>query len=293
VPPRPVRPVLEGPTTRAAAVRAGLTDWQLRHRDVARLSRDTYLPVEDVVDLRDRLPAVLLTAPPGAVVSHQTAAALWRIEIPLQRDDHQHAHLTVPAPSRARNRRDRRLHRCDLPIDEVTRRWKLPVTTPERTWRDLAGVLTLPALLAVTDQLLDLWTTRDELLRMLDRHPTGRGAERSRRVLPVASELAESPMESVLRWLLHEAGLPTPVLQHAVRDSSGLFLGRADLAWPDHKVLVEFDGDVHRERSVFVDDLRRQNKLVAAGWIVLRFSSADVLGHPEKVIAAVRAALGW
>jgi very-short-patch-repair endonuclease len=99
-------------------------------------------------------------------------------------------------------------------------------------------------------------------------------------------------MESVVRWLVHEAGLPAPVLQHAVRDAAGVFQGRADLSWPDRKVLVEFDGDVHRDRTVFVEDLRRQNRLVAAGWTILRFSSADVMGRPEKVIAVIRAALG-
>jgi very-short-patch-repair endonuclease len=98
-------------------------------------------------------------------------------------------------------------------------------------------------------------------------------------------------MESVLRWLLHEAGLPAPVLQHTVRNEQGAWLGRADLAWPHRKVLAEFDGDVHRERDVFVNDLRRQNRLVAAGWTVLRFTSADVLGRPEQVVAAVRTAL--
>jgi very-short-patch-repair endonuclease len=98
-------------------------------------------------------------------------------------------------------------------------------------------------------------------------------------------------MESVLRWLLHEAGLPAPALQLSVHDLDGVLIGRADMAWPDKKVLVEFDGNVHRDRDVFINDLRRQNRLIAAGWTVLRFSSADVLGHPERVIAAVRAAL--
>ena len=98
-------------------------------------------------------------------------------------------------------------------------------------------------------------------------------------------------MESVLRWLIHEAGLPRPALQHSIVDGSGAFIGRADLAWPDRKVLVEFDGDVHRERDVFVRDLRRQNRLMAAGWTVLRFTSADVLGRPDEVIAEIRRAL--
>ncbi len=96
-------------------------------------------------------------------------------------------------------------------------------------------------------------------------------------------------MESVLRWLLHAAGAPVPDLQHPIWTPVAVF--HADLAWPDRKVLVEFDGDGHRDRRVFVDDLRRQNALVAAGWTVLRFSSADVLGRPDEVIAAILRAL--
>ena len=96
-------------------------------------------------------------------------------------------------------------------------------------------------------------------------------------------------MESVLRWLLHAADAPAPDLQHAIWTPVAVF--HPDLAWPERKVLVEFDGDGHRDRRVFVDDLRRQNALVAAGWTVLRFSSADVLGRPDEVIAAILRAL--
>lgn len=290
MPRRPVPSRLRGPSTRGDAAAAGLTDWHLRHRDVVRLSRDTYLPVGDLPDLSDRLPAILRTAPAGAVVSHHTAAALWRVEIPLV-ERVQPAHLTVPPGSRARNRRDRVIHRGALDPGDVIRMWSLPVTTPARTWRDLAAVLPSAALLAVTDQLVEGHSNRAELQQALDDRPTGRGAARARAVLPLADHRAESPMESVLRWLVHDAGLPRPELQHAVRDAAGIF-ARADLAWPARKVVVEFDGDVHRERGVFVNDLRRQNRLVAAGWTVLRFSSADVLGHPERVIAAIRGALG-
>lgn len=291
VPRRPVASRLRGPSTRAAATAAGLSDWHLRHRDINRTSRDTYLPAA-ATELADRVAAVFLTAPTGAVVSHHTAAAFWRVAIPLQeRTDDSLIHLTVRAGS-ARNRADRRIHRGRLEQEDLFPRWFVPVTTPERTWRDLAGVLEPAALLAVTDQLLVGRTSRPALQAMLDARPDGRGSARARRVLPLASPWSESPMESVLRWLLHEAGLPAPVLQHVVRDEDGRFLGRADLAWPEQRVLVEFDGDVHRERGVFVADLRRQNALVAAGWTVLRFSSADVVGRPGYVVAAVRAALG-
>ena len=242
-------------------------------------------------EVRSRLAAVLLTSPPGSVASHATAAALWGLEIPLQDRSDRRVHVTVPMASRSESRRDRQVHRTPLSDEDVTRRAALPVTTPVRTWRDLAGVLEPAALLAVTDQLLAHWCGRPDLDAHLGGRSSGRGSARARAVLPVADPRAESPMESVLRWLLHEARLPTPELQYVVRDRAGVVLGRADLAWPEQRVLVEFDGDVHRERDVFVNDLRRQNRLVAAGWTVLRFTSADVLGRPDDVIAEIRRAL--
>jgi very-short-patch-repair endonuclease len=144
----------------------------------------------------------------------------------------------------------------------------------------------------VTDQLLQFLCTADDLDRELTRRPSGRGSARARLVLPEGDARSESPMESILRWVLHAAGLPRPELQYVVRSAAGEFLGRADMAWPARKVLVEFDGDLHRDRGVFVADLRRQNRLVAEGWIVLRFTSADVLGRPEHVVATIRRSLG-
>jgi very-short-patch-repair endonuclease len=271
------------------AGRAGITRKKLRHRDVVRLSRDTYVPRTLLHELPVRIAAVLLTAPASAVVSHATAAALWGLAIPLQPDDMK-VHLTVPTGSAVRGRADRAVHRSPLTDVEVTERLGVRLTTPERTWRDLAAVLAPPALLAVTDQLLGFWCTTQELQSQLELRPTGRGSARARAVLPLGDRRAGSPMESVLRWLLHAAGVPAPDLQHAIGTPAAVF--HADLAWPDRKVMVEFDGDVHRDRRVFVEDLRRQNALVAAGWTVLRFSSADVLGRPDEVVAQILRALG-
>jgi very-short-patch-repair endonuclease len=291
VPARRVRSRLTGPATKAAAREAGLSYWNLRHRDVVRLSRDTFLPRALAGDAGARAAAVLLSAPERSVLSHASAAALWELAIPLQPQDVR-VHLTVLPGSAVRNRNDRCIHRTPYVHEDMTRRHGFPATNPQRTWRDLAAVLQPAALLAVTDQLVARWCTREDLQRQLNRRPGGRGSARARAVLPFANPLAESPMESVLRWLVLDAGLPGPVLQYSVHDEVGRFIGRADLAWPDRRVLVEFDGDLHRDRAVFVNDLRRQNRLIAAGWTVLRFSSADVLGRPEEVIAAIRAALG-
>jgi hypothetical protein len=166
-----------------------------------------------------RLAAVLLTAPPGTVASHRTAAVLWDVEVPMLDREDRRIDLTVPASSRAESRADRRVYRCDLPPGEVTRRGGMPVTTLARTWRDLAGVLQPGPLLAVTDQLLFLGCTPAQLQAQLVRRPTGRGCARARAVLPLGNARAESPMESVLRWLVHAAGLPAPVVQYEMYDA--------------------------------------------------------------------------
>jgi hypothetical protein len=291
VPTPPVPPRVRRPTDRRGARRDGISDWHLRHRDTVRSSRDTYLPGEAAADLRGQIAAVLLGAPAGAVVSHLTAAALWGLEVPLATDDPR-IHLTVPPGRRVRSRADRRVHCALLRPGQVVRHRGVLVTSLERTWLDLAATLPASSLLAVTDQLLRRRVPVAELELLLDTARGARGVRTARRVLPVADARSGSPMESVLRWLLHEAGLPRPALQHVVLDVTGERVGAVDLAWPERRVMVEFDGEVHRDRRTFVDDLRRQNGMVLAGWTVLRFSSADVLGRPEWVVSVIRAALG-
>jgi len=100
---------------------------------------------------------------------------------------------------------------------------------------------------------------------------------------------AESPMETRLRWLLLQAGLPRPQVQTALHDSAGRFVGRADLYYPEARLVIEYDGVNHRER--LVEDNRRQNLLMNAGFRLLRFTAADLHQRPEIIKALVGQAL--
>jgi very-short-patch-repair endonuclease len=84
------------------------------------------------------------------------------------------------------------------------------------------------------------------------------------------------------------AGLPRPEVQVPLRAATG-FLGRADLYYPEPRLVIEYDGATHRD-SVTADN-RRQNRLVEAGYRVLRFSAADVFGQAAAVAATVRQGL--
>jgi hypothetical protein len=186
---------ITGPTTRAGARGAGLSDRELRHPEVTRLSRDTYLPSALRSQLPSRFAAVLLTAPPGAVISHLSAADVWGLQIPFRDRDDDRVRLTVPPGAGAGNRVDRRLYRLPLGDMDVVRRRSMPVTSPVRTWRDLAAILDSPALLAVTDQLVNGLASRQQLREELDRRPAGRGCARARRDCrrPICSTASGTP----------------------------------------------------------------------------------------------------
>lgn len=93
-------------------------------------------------------------------------------------------------------------------------------------------------------------------------------------------------METRLRWTLLQSGLPKPEVQTRLHDASGRFVGRADLYYPKSRLVIEYDGQNHRDR--LPEDNRRQNAIINAGFRVLRFTSAD---KPDAITALVRAAL--
>ena len=86
-----------------------------------------------------------------------------------------------------------------------------------------------------------------------------------------------------------QAGLPHPEVQTDLRDVEGRFVGRADLYYPESRLVIEYDGSNHRER--LVEDNRRQNLLINAGFRILRFTAADVVNEPDIVAARVGSAL--
>jgi len=124
--------------------------------------------------------------------------------------------------------------------------------------------------------------------RLIDRDSLTRSDSVVLRSLGPLAEPAESPMETRLRWLLLKAGLPRPEVQTKLLDSRGRFVGRADLYYPDSRLVIEFDGANHRDR--LVEDNRRQNLLMNAGYSVLRFTASDYYNRPDRIVAQVSAA---
>jgi len=143
----------------------------------------------------------------------------------------------------------------------------LPATSVQRTFRDLRRQLPPVEFLVLADAALRLH------LGLFDD----------------LAEPAESPMETRLRWLLLQAGLPRPQVQTDLRDGDGRFVGRADLYYRTARLVIEYDGANHRDR--LVEDNRRQNLLLNAGFRLLRFTAADIHQRPDVVTSQVQRAL--
>ena len=116
-----------------------------------------------------------------------------------------------------------------------------------------------------------------------------RGARWARQAASLADRRAESQPESRLRVILALAGLHA-VPQFTVRDATGAFAGRVDLAFPAHRVAVEYDGAWHGAAGQLGRDRRRLNRLAAAGWVVFHVTARD-LYDVDGLLAALRALL--
>ncbi|KDN17864.1 endonuclease domain-containing protein [Amycolatopsis rifamycinica] len=116
------------------------------------------------------------------------------------------------------------------------------------------------------------------------------GIARARQALRLADPRSESIPESELRVWLSVAGLE-PDLQVPVIDERGAFVGRLDLAFPAHKLAVEYDGDWHRDGDQPQRDRARRQAMRALGWRFVIVTKAELYETPKAVVAAVRAAL--
>ena len=288
--PRPLPPTLTGSvfTTRDATA-LGVSPNRLRSSDLH--SRVWGVRAETApTTLRDRVQLVLTRMPPLAFVSHTTAARLHGIPLPpwLEQD---YVDVSVPAPDRAPHAQGLRGHRLTLGDGDLVTADGMRITSPARTWFDLGTILRVEDLVAAGDRLLDQrapLATVEELGTKVAEHRGERGTRRLTTALPLLSAGAESPQESRLRALLVLGGLPEPAVNPVLRDAKGAFLARADLVFREYGLVIEYQGDYHRDQHQWRADITRRSKLEAAGWTVLEVASDD-LRNSAELIARIRA----
>jgi very-short-patch-repair endonuclease len=274
------------PFTIQEARAAGLTWDNLQSANYRRLPPGIYVAANLPDTPLQRLAAARLRLPPTAVFSGLTAAWLHGLDV----SPPDLIQVTLPAGSSVAMRAGVRVRRTGLSARDVVTRQGMPVTSLLRTLLDLGAMLPLIEAVTVADMALHQRLINLDLLLSAVQAGTGsRGAGRQRLMVDHAEPRSESAMESRLRMRLVLGGLPRPLAQVDLHNARGRFLGRADLYYPSHRLVIEYDGSTHRDS--LVHDNRRQNQLLAAGYTIFRFTAADVLGAPDRVVAQIRGEL--
>ncbi|MFR9778870.1 type IV toxin-antitoxin system AbiEi family antitoxin domain-containing protein [Micromonospora sp. MS34] len=289
----------DGVVTAGQALRLGFTRGQIRHLARSgrwtRVARGCFVPAPEqavAAPRRARIRAAVTSMGPGAVAVLDTAAELHRIS-GLRATAA--IHVSVPPDRPVRQRRgDPNLvvHQLTLGANDICVVGGVPATTAVRTVADVILRAARYPSVCVIDSALNrrLLTERD--LALVSALVAGRrGAVAARAHLAEADGRAQSPLETRTRLRCVDGGVPPDVLQVEVRDDDGYLLGIGDLGWRAARVIAEADGrDPHRAPRAVYEDRMRQNRLVNAGWTVLRFTWSDTL-RPDYIPETVRRAL--
>jgi len=226
--------------------------------------------------------------------SHETAAALW--EMPMPRAHFDRIHVSAIAPAREPRTIGVIGHRLMISADCLTLRHGLPVTTAAETWAQLAATTKEDDLVAIGDHLLTHGLAdRDDLAEACARLRR-RGAADLAPALASIRPGAESPRESQVRLILVRAGLPEPELNWTLCDANGGFVARLDMAYPDHRVAVEYDGRQHADVAQFRRDADRWPAIASQGWNLVRVVDHHLRDPDRRIVGpTVRAlrARGW
>ena len=227
--------------------------------------------------------AAVLSCGDGAVLSHSSAAALWRI------GSERHGPMEVSLPSSSRRRhQDLRIHRrpsFNLQRD-LTREFGIPVTTPIQTLIDMSLRLDRPGVERMINEADKYNLARPPQLREeLDARAGEPGAARLRHILDRRTfRLTKEELERRFLPLAREAGLPTPQTGRFVNEFE------VDFYWPDLGLVVETDGlRYHRTPAEQARDRLRDQAHTAAGLTPLRFTHEQVRYEPEHVLAVLQA----
>ena len=242
----------------------------------------------------------------AAAAPETTAALHWRLPVTVPTD----VDVTLRHPRSVQARTGVRVHRYGFTSQSVTQVDGLPITARATTIVDLARTEAPQVAQSLVDRSVQAgWITvpqleragavgarrtgNGQLLRLVQRCESGStyGLRSSLLRRYDARSPAQAESERILHRLLGGAGLRGWIPQYRVRLPSGFAF--IDVAFPHAQVAIEVDGrqfhGSHSER--FENDRSRQNALMQAGWLVLRFTWTMLVDQPDYVLREIRRAV--
>ncbi len=165
---------------------------------------------------------------------------------------------------------------------ECTELHGIPITSVTRTLLDLACTVSRRGLARALREAIRLrLVTLEELadgLTACHRHRGSRALKAAiARYAGLPLERARSGAEIRAMEVLQAEGRPLPRLNVRIAGEE------ADLSWPDHRLIVEIDGEsFHQDVG---EDARKEAAWTTAGWKVRRVAASDVYQRPQVLSA--------
>jgi very-short-patch-repair endonuclease len=264
----------------------GVTVERMRRRDLHRPFHGVRTG-DDIADLDVRCRAALLRLAPTAFVCGVTAALLLDVPLPRRLETASTIHVALPRPGRAPRGAGISGHSFGVPEHAICIVAGVRMTRPERTWCDLAAVLDVDELVIAGDHLAR-WDLRLSTTSRLAAAAaaTSAGRRGRPRLVEAAGHLngrSQSAGETRLRLLLEHAGFGGLAVNHEIRLEGVATRYRVDLALPDLKVAIEYQGGYHAGLDQYRADQTRLGRLRAHGWLVIEVNAGDLRDARELV----------
>ena len=150
-------------------------------------------------------------------------------------------------------------------------------TSPLDTWAQFAQFLEVDELVALLESMRRRWNYTaeqiNERIMRLGRFP---GKRRCLAALTLMRE-SDSVQETRCRLTLLRSGLPEPRTRYVIEDADERRSYTVDMAYPENKVAIEYDGDHHRRfRDQYVRDRTKRRRLRQMGWSVIEVFADDL-----------------
>lgn len=286
--------------------KAGVTRTRTAAKDLATVSRGVRVRLDSEAKGGAALRAYT-ELDDSSALTHVSAARVWRASLGWRLEEDWRIHLSR-RPGFSRPRRVNVVgHLLEFLPGELVEYDGVRLTSPARTWLDLASMASVDELVIAGDSLVcahgpefpvprEPLCTVVELQDIVAKHAGARGIRAARQALELIRVGADSQPETALRLALVRAGLPEPGLNHVLWGIHGAPVLWPDAAYPEWRISIQYDGAGHGDPGQYQRDIRRQTVTGEYGWLEVRVSKADLAGDRPAVVRKVRAALesrGW
>lgn len=293
--------LLAGSFTSAAADDAGVTRKRQRQSDVVIPSRGIRIPLDGAAGPAANMRA-FTELDAASVLTHQSGARIWYCALPGWMQEDWRIHVSRDRDGSKPRRRNVVGHRMTFKAGEVVTYDGVRVTSPARTWLDLAAMLSVDELIAAGDSIVDAHgadfprpknaiCTIDELRRTVGAHPGMRGMKTACLALSEIRVGADSPQETRMRLILARSAAGEPVLNCVIVNDWGQAAVWPDAAYPQERIALQYDGGHHSDPRQAASDARRRTATERLGWTEIRVFKEDLDGEKPFVLEKVRAAM--